>query len=35
MGVIEDVFKLVISILQKYGDPDEIDKYVELDLKGY
>lgn len=35
LGVIEDVFKLVISILQKYGDPDEIDKYVELDLKGY
>lgn len=35
VGVIEDVFKLVISILQKYGDPDEIDKYVELDLKGY
>ena len=34
-GVIEDVFKLVISILHKYGDPDEIDKYVELDLKGY
>lgn len=34
-GVIEDVFKLVISTLQRYGDLDEIDKYVELELKRY
>lgn len=33
-GVIEDVFKIVISTLQQYGDLDEIDKYVEIELKG-
>mgnify|MGYP000869244284 CR=1 FL=1 len=34
-GAIENVFKLIISTLQQYGDLDEIDKYVEVELKGY
>ena len=34
-GAIESIFKLIISTLQQYGDLDEIDKYVEVDLIGY
>lgn len=34
-GTIESSFKLIISTLQQYGDLDEIDKYVEIDLIGY
>lgn len=32
---LEDVFKLVISILQRYGNAMEIGKYVKIEIEGF